>query len=905
MTEQTNLTEKKVRYAEGDGYHLGKAKNQTTTFRAFAESFRKPMVTPETCLEYQGFPDQKQQSLKRCAGWTIRCHVVAGKRTRDCVTPGDLITLDIDNASPDFSRQLMMGDILPGVTFFAHTTRSHTPEKPRWRIVIPTLTEVDPDRYQAAVRIIAQEIDPKMVMVDKVSARPAQMMFRPTCSRDMEQHYQYYQQPGDPIDVEAMIADWEKASGLDSKNIATLPTFKGEKVLRETAKKVEDPRLKKGPVGAWCRYINCVELVTGHPDDDADVEPILADKYAISEYGADGSVKRLSYLGGHSANGVLVYNDGDLVYSHHGSDPAADMTLNSWDLVRYHLFDAKNDDETKRMGQRESWKKMLAFAQNHPGYLKELAEERFSQSMMAKDVDDDDDSWVIREGDVGYAPEAPEPQDKLYRRLRAEEPPEGWVASELELTIKGTIKNTLPNVAAVVTNDPRLWRKIAFNAFSNQTVLLTDIKTKNKKIPNLACKDKRKGQPWVDVNDIVIRAILELPPGPQSLGYGMKVTDRDLRGGIELAGRNNAFHPILDDIQKWREMGPPAKDPIKDFLHRHLGAEKSVYTDQVLRMTLVASIARVTTPGCKFDYAPILEGATGIGKSTFIKLIYGEDYFGELDVDLANRQEVAEQTAGKWCLEMPELGSLTKVDYNHAKAFMRRQHDDVRMAYGRSISVLPRQFVTWGTTNESVYLRDPTGNRSYWVIKCGAQSIDFETVLRERNDLWRQAVADYDAMRSACPNGDLPLTLSGDALERARGLQQEARQKEMWEEWLEDVIERMEAPVRLGLLYASMGVAMDELDENYDRMVKRVAFTRRQAALSLGFREGVFSNQTQQIAWEKLSAALVDKGWTRQKCRIAGQQKRWIIFPGASEEERRQGYFFVAETEPAQNDDLI
>jgi putative DNA primase/helicase len=82
------------------------------------------------------------------------------------------------------------------------------------------------------------------------------------------------------------------------------------------------------------------------------------------------------------------------------------------------------------------------------------------------------------------------------------------------------------------------------------------------------------------------------------------------------------------------------------------------------RMMMIARIARVETPGCKFDYALILQGLTGIGKSTLIKILYGEEYFGKLDANLSSRQKTAEQTTGKWALELPELGSLSKSDYN-------------------------------------------------------------------------------------------------------------------------------------------------------------------------------------------------------------------------------------------------
>ncbi|MES0824524.1 virulence-associated E family protein [Ruegeria sp. SCP11] len=936
MGAEIKLPAKQVRYAEGNGVHLGNAENKTISFRTLSALFAVPTVTRESFADYKAASDDEQGKLKRMPGWVLRCHTKRGKRAGDSILPGDMITLDIDTATPQFSEDLLTGKILPGTALFAHTTRSHTPEKPRWRLFILADSEIDADHYPRACRMAALQYDDDLSMTDKVSARANQLMYRPSVSRDMQKHYRHYEQPGEPLDWMKLVHDWEKETGLNSDDITKLPRFKGEKELRDVSERVERPQTKKGPVGAWCRAYNCIDLVMGKDGE----EPILGHVYEVSDWGQDGLPTRFSYVPGHSTNGVVVYEDGDLIYSHHGSDPATDRTLNSWDLCRYHLFDAARDDENLPMGKQESWKKMTEFAKDYPAYVQQLAEERFSPDLMALDVDDDL-SWVNghSHGDdsdeddltgnvdnLTTSTEQAELEDLLgvpmssvmedgptpYERLRAVKPPKSWVASQLELTQDGAIKATLPNIATIITNDPRLFRKVAHNAFSNQTTLLHDIKTKNPRIPNLTCRDKKKGDRWTDFNDVVIRSILEMPPGDKNMGYGLKVSDRDLQGGIIMAARNNTFHPILDQIRHWREMGPPDKDPIPDFLPRHVGAERSEYTTQVLRTMLIASIARVTTPGCKFDYALILEGLTGIGKSTFIKLIYGEDYFGELDADLADRQATAEQTSGKWCLELPELGSLHKADYNHAKAFMRRQHDDVRMAYGRNVAELPRQFVTWGTTNDNIYLRDPTGNRSYWVVKCLAEQIDFAAVLREREDLWRQAVYDHDQLRARYRTGDMPLTLTRAALDRARELQEGARQREMWENWKDDILDWFHTPVRKGTLMASMGVDINELDDDFDQMVTRVAFNQHQAAVgALGLRDGAFTNPTQQTAWNKVLASLEVDGWIRWNCRIAGVQKRWIIFPEAPDADKKRGYVFADDAEHTQRhgagsmDDLI
>ena len=916
-----SLASTTVRYAMGDGVNLGDATNVETSFRKLSARVSKPLPTPETFAAYSKAGDAEKHRLKRIAGWMIRCPISGGKRTKDSVEPGRLITLDIDKATPEFAERLLAGKVFPGWTFIAHTTRSHTPENPRFRIILLADKPISADDYQRVVRILSQNLDPDMEVVDKVSARAAQLMYLPSCSVDMQKHFIHHEQEGGEVHWGEVVADWEARTGADSTDITKLPRYRDEDELRETMDKVEDPLLKKGPVGFFCRAYTISELVTGKNDE----EPILEGIYDVSEWGNDGTPKRMSYLLGHSQNGVVLYNDDTLCYSHHGSDPAADRTLNAFDLVRVHKFGEGDDDLKAAPNARKSYKDMVAYCKDKPAYKRQMGLDKYDMAAMLDDEDDSD--WTEEETaedllgfDHIMAEERQQADDEIddllgvpliavttkgptrYQRLRAEKPPTDWIATELELDQNGQIKPTLTNIAIIVGNDSRLWRKIAFNEFSNQVVLLADIKTRNSRIPQISCRDPERGTNWSDINDVVIRAIIEGPAGPGLPGYGTKVTDRDLIGGVKLAARRNAFHPVRDKLNRHRDDGWDGEDRISTFFSRHLGAEQDAYTAQVFRMMMIASVARIETPGCKFDYACILEGGQGIGKSTTIKLIYGEDYFGELDADLADRKATAEQIAGKWGTEMPEMSAFSKAEHTHAKGFMRRQHDDVRMAYDRSTSELPRQCVIWGTTNDEQVLRDSTGNRSYWIIKCGDKLVNFRAMLREMDHIWAQAVHEHDIMRAKYPKGDMPLTLSGEALKVAIGVQESARQREMWEEWVDDILDWFAKPVHKGSLLASMGADVDELSDDDQDSVLRVAFTQHQAAVgALGLREGSFTNPTQQIAWNKAKRSLLKQGYEERRCRVAGQVGRWIFSPSASADDQWRGFIPSDEAEPTPN----
>ena len=138
---------------------------------------------------------------------------------------------------------------------------------------------------------------------------------------------------------------------------------------------------------------------------------------------------------------------------------------------------------------------------------------------------------------------------------------------------------------------------------------------------------------------------------------------------------------------------------------------------------LCAAYRRIKEPGIKFDYMPVLNGAQGIGKSTFIANL-GMDWFSDsLTLSDMNDKTAAEKLQGYWILEIGELAGMKKADLDKVKAFVSRVDDKYRASFGRRVTSHPRQCVFFGTTNsENGYLRDITGNRRYWNIKLSGNS---------------------------------------------------------------------------------------------------------------------------------------------------------------------------------------
>ncbi|WKB37226.1 virulence-associated E family protein [Terrilactibacillus sp. S3-3] len=150
----------------------------------------------------------------------------------------------------------------------------------------------------------------------------------------------------------------------------------------------------------------------------------------------------------------------------------------------------------------------------------------------------------------------------------------------------------------------------------------------------------------------------------------------------------------------------------------YLGASDNPYVRAVTRKTLCAAIARVLTPGIKFDSMLVLNGPQGAGKSTLIAKLGGDWFSDSLSLSDTKDKTAAEKLQGYWILEIGELAGLKKAEVETLRSFLSRQNDIYRASFGRRATPHLRQCVFFGTTNaEKGYLRDTTGNRRFWPVK--------------------------------------------------------------------------------------------------------------------------------------------------------------------------------------------
>lgn len=370
---------------------------------------------------------------------------------------------------------------------------------------------------------------------------------------------------------------------------------------------------------------------------------------------------RYTYTEGSTAAGVVIYDD-KFSYSHHGTDPASGQLCNAWDLVRLHRFGELDSDcnPDTPVSSRPSYRAMAQLASEDKRVKAQIVADRMTEATADFDEPAEDG--------------------------------EDWKA-KLKITEKGAIAQTIENVVIILQHDPQLAGRLALNEMEHNIVSLS----------SLPWRAARGASQWTDADDAALRYYLERT-------YGINGKDR-IFDAVNVVALQNKFHPVREYLDGCAWDGVPR---VETLLVDYLGAEDTAYTRAVTRKALVAAVARIYNPGCKFDYMLTLRGRQGLGKSALIAKLGGR-WFSDSFTTLQGK-DAYEQVLGVWIMEVGELAGMRKAEAETIKLYISKQVDRFRPAYGRRLQEFPRQCIFIGTTNETQFLRDATGNRRFWVV---------------------------------------------------------------------------------------------------------------------------------------------------------------------------------------------
>ena len=212
--------------------------------------------------------------------------------------------------------------------------------------------------------------------------------------------------------------------------------------------------------------------------------------------------------------------------------------------------------------------------------------------------------------------------------------------------------------------------------------------------------------------------------------------------------KRESYCPVKEYLESVQDVYPypEAVPTFADILY----GTKDPLSREFLRVALIGAVRRIYEPGCQHRYLLILQSdRQKVGKSTSLRLLFGDQFFGEGQIDPGSPDSVAIM-AQNWCHEIPEIDEiLHSKSEAKLKFWISAQGDTVRLPYAHTPIHRPRRGILIGTTNERELLRDPTGSSRYPIISIPAGwEIPTSEIPGLRDSIWSAVLAAYRAGES-------------------------------------------------------------------------------------------------------------------------------------------------------------
>jgi len=301
---------------------------------------------------------------------------------------------------------------------------------------------------------------------------------------------------------------------------------------------------------------------------------------------------------------------------------------------------------------------------------------------------------------------------------------------------KGKPTGSVANVLHALRHAPEWQGVLKFNEFT--------VKAEIHAKPRFANFDwNGRASDWQDAYDTLTLEWLHrqgIPASAESVGRAVWVVANE-----------KPYHPIREYLDGLKWDGTPRLDNwLITYAKADTASDDKEYAKckmehlRPIATRLPFSTARpIYKPGCQVDHVLVLEGRQNIGKSSLLRTLFNEWFTDRLP--RIDTKDASQATFGVWCIEISEMAVWSKAESEEAKSYITARFERFRPPYAKNFVDQPRQCVFAGTINPTLggYLKDPTGNRRYWVV--AVSEIDLKAAAADREQLFAEAVARYKA----------------------------------------------------------------------------------------------------------------------------------------------------------------
>ena len=410
-----------------------------------------------------------------------------------------MVTLDLDNIKAGGTEEVLKKVDALKCAAAVYSTRKHAEYAPRLRVVIPLDKTVSADEYEPIARKLGEIIG--IDMCDSTTFEASRLMYWPSCCLDSTYVYEVYNKDFCSADgILGMYDNWS--------DVSTWPVTPGtEAIERRRLKNAEDPLSKKGVIGDFCRSYDIFQAI---------------EKFIPGSYESTVMENRLTYTGGTTTGGAIVYDDGKFLYSHHSHDPCSGLLVNSFDLIRLHKFGHLDDEapEKAKGAGLPSFVEMKKFAQSDE-MVRILRSQEETEAALAK-LNPSSNS-IVDTGDY---------RDGINQ-----------VKKVLDQTDNGKYKNSIINVCTILNNLPGLKGMLAHDIFTDRNLVLGP----------LIWDDSKNVRAWTDADEVQLRKFLEqffdiIAAVERAIIGGTKFEQMLILTGPQGIGKSTFFNVLGD---KW------------------------------------------------------------------------------------------------------------------------------------------------------------------------------------------------------------------------------------------------------------------------------------------------------------------------------------------------------------------